>query len=272
MDTTIPEVFVQNQVAELINKIHYKRKKVHISTEEHTKDYNRVDVFLAFPFKNKKVYVVAIEAKSKTTLGQLRLNDSEEKRIGISRWVIGILFFAFISFLFKNQVRQVLDSPTALLIAVTIIIGIILFAQLLKKLNFKFTKSIPVIEQLKKYHANEKWIAVSTEAIEKDSDYRILRKETQKRGIGLIIVDENGDLSISHNPKAFYERVKQDFLSYYLRETDLRKELGPINFYKKTPAQAIATTNSIITWGWLIFMILLFLFLVLANESKLPFQ
>ena len=75
---TLTERFIQNTVAERLNKEYYRRKSAYVATEVYTR-LNRADVFIAFMRARNRPYVVVIEAKSRTTIHQLKLKEAPHR-------------------------------------------------------------------------------------------------------------------------------------------------------------------------------------------------
>jgi hypothetical protein len=268
-DDYISENFVQNAVCQQINSRFYRRRKHFVDTEVGIKNRKgRADVLLVFPYKNNKAFVVAIEAKSRKTIGSLKFADNYKKRLNIARWGAGLLVVFAGSYFFSKGIELVVDLPLSILFVISVIGGVVILYNLLGKINMRFTQSIPVINQVKRYKANEQWIAIASDTLKgRRSAYLILKREAKKQGVGLIIVNHKGNLRFIHYPKPKYEHIKKDYLCYYSQESSIRRQIGQLRgVYIKTKAER-SSIFSMVFIG-IILILLMFFLMYMANRPS----
>ena len=246
------ERFVQDSVAERLNRDYYRRKPVYVATEAYTK-LKRADVFLAFMRARKRPYVVVVEAKSRTTIHQLKLKDNVRKLKWTGRVVALVLIALLMTILGYQWYFNALN--TVLLIGV-FLLGSALITALIRRLELSSLRSASVIEQLGRYPANEQWIAVGEDTFVKDEEYDALRKQCRKNGIGLIVVTEKGKLRLKEVPKP--KHTFNNYLDRYGKESEIRDKIDRKPDYGPTPSERRKTrrqiTNAAVLLGAVIFL------------------
>ena len=89
-------------------------------------------------------------------------------------------------------------------------------------------QGIDVIQQVKRYPANERWIALSVDAYKKlgDEMQQSLQKSCRREGIGLLQVGRNGNVKRFQDPQMkSSHKGYADYLACYAREDKIRKML-----------------------------------------------
>ncbi|MDA8972266.1 hypothetical protein OAU00_02945 [Saprospiraceae bacterium] len=224
--TLIPERTVQNNAQEYLEK-KYRRKargnrvfsKIEMATK---KKYGskRADGFLAFRHYFWGNIVVSLEAKSKKTLPALKPYRDEFIMIknclemGFYCCLGSGAFFAF--FKMDNLLLRFL-IPTYTLLISALIYGLLTWR------SYRH-QTMDVIDQLKQYPANEKWLAFSKDSFESLSknNQTDLKKICKARGIGLMLYGRK--IKVIHRPR-FHWNLGKDFIKYYSREKDVREAL-----------------------------------------------
>lgn len=227
----ISERFVQNAVRDRLNKKYYKRRKVYAGTETYTR-LKRADVLLAFMRAHNRPYTVVVEAKSRTTIGNLKLKRNAERQQRYSQAFAMILIVGLLAI---TGYQYYFNAVNSLLLLLVFLIGSLLISRISGWLDLWFTKSISAIEQLAGYPANESWIAIADDTFVKKSDYNTLKKQCKKNGVGLIVVNEKGHLKLVLKPEA--RHVFNDYLSAYGKKRVIMQEIGKSNDFGPTPAE-----------------------------------
>lgn len=228
---TLTERFVQNSVAERLNKEYYRRKPAYVATEEYTR-LKRADVFLAFMRARNRPYVVVVEAKSRTTIHQLKLREAPQRVRWAGRAVAGALIVVLMLTLGYQWYFNALNTIALLgvfLAASTLI------SRLLRQLDLRLLSNVSVIEQLGRYPANEKWIAVGEDTFAKPEQYDILYEQCKKNGLGLIVVTEKGKVQRKLIPSP--RHVFNNYLGSYGKETKILKAIDRDPDYGPTPPE-----------------------------------
>lgn len=229
--STISERFVQDAVAEQLNRRYYRRKPVYAGTETYTK-LKRADVLLAFMRAPKRPYTVVVEAKSRTTIGNLKLKAQPHKELWWSRTIAATLIVVL---MLVTGYEWYVNAMNAMLLLAAFIAGVALIGWLVRVADLRFTKSISAIEQLAGYPANESWIAIAEDTFAKTADYRELRLQCRKNGVGLIVVNRRGKLSFKAYPKP--RHTFNDYLSKYGKKRTILAKIAGDGRYGPTPAE-----------------------------------
>lgn len=101
------------------------------------------------------------------------------------------------------------------------------FAYLIITSEYHYYRQIDVINQVRRYPANEQWIAMSADVFNEIGEKQsTLRKDCRREGIGLIRVSAGEKIMLLEKPKPQkLPRGYEDFLSCYARAKILRKKL-----------------------------------------------
>ncbi|MFK8161501.1 MAG: hypothetical protein AB8H12_03475 [Lewinella sp.] len=224
---TLTERFIQNTVAERLNKEYYRRKPAYVNTEVYTR-LKRADVFIAFMRARKRPYVIVVEAKSRTTIHQLKLKE-EPRRI---RWAgRGVAIALIVGLSAALGYQWYFNAMNTLLLLAVFVLGSSLISSLIRRLELSSLGSISAIEQLGRYPANEKWIAVGEDTFARPAEYEVLKRQCKKNGLGLLLVTERGKMRRVLIPEP--RHAFNDYLSDYgkrksiLAEIDKRPDYGP---------------------------------------------
>ncbi|PHI21350.1 hypothetical protein CEQ90_02830 [Lewinellaceae bacterium SD302] len=231
----ITETFVQNAVRDRLNKKYYRRKPVYAGTETYTK-LRRADVLLAFMRAKNRPYTVVVEAKSRTTIGNLKLKKNAGRQLRYSQ-VIALALI--VGLLLVTGYNWYFNALNTLVLLIAFLVGVGMISKIAGWLDMWFTKSISAIEQLAGYPANESWIAVAADTFVKRADLNSLKKQCRKNGHGLIIVNEKGRLSLPIKPRP--RHVFNDYLSEYGKKKKIMEVIGKGRDYGPTPAERART-------------------------------
>ncbi|CAH1001477.1 hypothetical protein LEM8419_02380 [Neolewinella maritima] len=231
MGTTLRERFIQNAVAERLNRQYYRRKPAYVSTEVYTK-LRRADVLLAFMRAPGRPYVVVVEAKSRTTIHQLKLRTDATKAAWTGR-ILSLLLIVGLSLFLGYE--WYFNAWNTLLLLGLFVLGAVGITALVTQLQLNFTKSIGAIEQLGRYPANESWIAVGTDTFTQPAEAKQLRRQCRKNGVGLIVVNERGRLSLTEKPRP--RHAFNDYLSRYGKRKSILTEIDQSPDYGPTPPE-----------------------------------
>lgn len=223
----ILERTVQNKTQEFLEKKYRRKakgKRIFSKTEMPTKakyGRKRADGFLAFQHNIWGNYVVSMEAKSKKTLPAIKPYRDEfilvmnSLKFGFYCCVGSGAFYTL--FKWNDHLWQFL------LPFYVLIISALVYA-LLTWRSYRH-QTMDVIDQLKQYPANEKWLAFSKDSYEslKKVKQKDLRKICKARGIGLIVYSNR--ITVLEKPK-FQWKWGKDFIKYYSKEKEVRAHLN----------------------------------------------
>ena len=228
---TLTERFIQNSVAERLNKEYYRRKPAWVTTEEYTK-LKRADIFLAFMRARNRPYVVVVEAKSRTTIHQLKLKEAPRQ----TRWAGRAAAVALIVGLSAALGYQwYFNAVNTLLLLGLFVLGSSLISAALSKLSLSVLGSISAIEQLGRYPANEKWIAVGEDTFVRPKEYETLVSQCEKNGLGLIVVDKRGRIKRKLIPEP--RHTFNNYLGSYSKQAKIMAAIDKRADYGPTPPE-----------------------------------
>ncbi|MBC6996103.1 hypothetical protein QWY85_04750 [Neolewinella lacunae] len=237
---TLTERFVQNAVAEQLNRQYYRRKPAYVVTEAYTR-LKRADVFLAFMRTHKRPYVVVVEAKSRTTIHQLTLRDDPDKL----RWAGRLITIGLIAGLSAVLGYQwYFNALNTVLLLALFLLGAGLITKAIALLELSALRSVGAIEQLGRYPANEQWIAIAEDAFAKPAQYRALRRQCRKNRVGLIVVTAAGKLLLREIPMP--RHTFNNYLGSYGKQSDILKIIEKNARYGPTPPERRKTRRQLL--------------------------
>ncbi len=225
------ERFIQHAVADRLNAVYYRRKPAFVSTEVYTK-LKRADVLLAFMRAKGRPYVVVVEAKSRTTIHQLKLKTDRLKAAWAGRLASIALIGLLSALLGYEWYFNALNTVTLIGL---FLLGAALITSLVTRLQLSFTHSISAIQQLGRYPANESWVAVGTDTFVNPAELRTLEKQCQKNGVGLIVVNQRGNLQLRRIPRP--RHTFNDYLNRYGKRKEILEEIEHRPAYGPTPPE-----------------------------------
>ncbi|PPK88205.1 hypothetical protein CLV84_1170 [Neolewinella xylanilytica] len=229
MGKPLTERFIQQSVAEKLNKEYYRRRTAYVSTEAYT-NLKRADVLLAFMRAPKRPYVVVVEAKSRSTIRQLRLRKPQGGGAGrLLRLLVTVTLAAGIAY---AGYRRQLDGPY--LLALFAGAGALLFWAI-GRVSVRLLRAVPAIRQLAQYPANESWLAMGKQTFPDAGSLTVLRKQCRKNGVGLILVDDRGRLTFPEIPRP--RHTFNDYLSRYGRRSEILATIDHHPNYGPTPPE-----------------------------------
>ena len=227
----LPERFIQEAVAARLNKKYYRRRPAYMATEAYTK-LKRADVLLAFMRARGRPYVVVVEAKSRTTIHQLKLKEDKGKLWWTGRIVTLLLLVALCATL---GYQWYFNAINALLLLTIFVFGSVLITAFVRWLEINALKSVGVIEQLGRYPANEQWIAIGDDTFVNPEEYRVLLRQCRKNRIGLIVVKSSGRLRIKAEPAP--KHTFNNYLDRYDKERQVLAAIESNPDYGPTPSE-----------------------------------
>ncbi len=214
----LTERFVQEASIKKLQE-HYAAKynlsedKIYAKKEAKTRykrGNGRADGLLAFTMQNGKTYSVVVEAKSGKTMHNLKTRYRDKRFISFT--VIFLLVaFSLSLFLLRNQTNLM---QWGLAIAISLVATILIFIIVALIGTFEH---IDVINQVRRYPANERWIALS-----KDVHNRCLKDRNneidfhaRKHNIGILVVSPNKNVQVLRDAKSNRRKKYVDYTKYY---------------------------------------------------------
>jgi hypothetical protein len=228
---TLTERFIQNTGAERLNKEYYRRKPAYVNTEVYTQ-LKRADVFIAFMRARKRPYVIVVEAKSRTTIHQLKLKE-EPQRI---RWAgRGVAIALIVGLSAALGYQWYFNAMNTLLLLAVFVLGSSLISSVIRRLELSSLGSISAIEQLSRYPANEKWIAVGEDTFARPAEYEVLKRQCRKNGLGLLVVTPKGKMRRILIPEP--RHAFNNYLSDYGKRKPILAHINRRPDYGPTPPE-----------------------------------
>ena len=201
--------------------------KPEVRVSKHSKlGFGRADGLVASLMPDGTVYTAALEAKSARTLPNimLRYGDKQWFLHALIAGLVGLFLVGSIGWLFSNAwlLRWVL--PIVAFFGVG-------FAYLLLTAEHARYRLIDVVRQVKRYPANERWIAVSADAYNRLADdlRDALHTACQNEGIGLMRVRSATQITFLEEPRPQRPpKGLEDFLQCYAQSNAVRQRLRTI--------------------------------------------
>ena len=227
----LTEKYVQKQ-SMIFLKDYYKNKynltrlfaRTEVRTTHKRKGYGRADGILCFNSDKQNIHTVSLEAKSHKTLNYITpINDAKKDRLLL---LITVTIFLILALVLSQDERWywiILISVSFAIIAVIVLVFVLVL------IEPEGLKKFKVIEQIKRYPANEKWIAISADSLNlvkkrftlftKKTNLESLLLACKKNGIGLLV--------ISH--KTVKIKIEPTFTKgYFLHNYSIEKEIKKI--------------------------------------------
>ncbi len=183
----------------------------------------RADGLVASLMPDGTVRTAALEAKSARTLPSITL------RYGDKQWFLHALVAGLLGTVVAGSIGRFL-SDTWLLrwivpVAAFFAVG---FAYLLLTQEHARYRLIDVVRQVKRYPANEQWIAVSADAYNEldDTLQDALLTDCRREGLGLLRVRSANQVTLMEKPRQRTPpKGLDDFLACYARSDAIRRKL-----------------------------------------------
>jgi hypothetical protein len=189
--------------------------------------HGRADGLVASLMSDGTVYTAALEAKSARTLFSISLRYSD------TRWIMHALFAGLLTLLLTGVIGWFFSDTWLLRWGLPVVAFFATaFVYLLVTYDHTRYRLIDVIRQVKRYPANERWIAVSADAYnELDDDLQeALRSDCRMEGIGLLRVRSASQIIPLEEPQTRGAPAGlADFLECYARSSGIRQELRTIS-------------------------------------------
>lgn len=180
----------------------------------------RADGLIASRLLNGTIYTAALEAKSSRTLLNISPWQDDE------RWVLHALTAGGLAIVPAMLVGWYVGSWLLTLVFSIVAFFGTGFSYLLLTQKHSRYRLIDVIQQVKRYPANEQWIALSADAYNLLVPHQeTLRRHCRKEGIGLLQVNSKERVKYLETPRPRVPKGRIDFLEYYARSDVIRRKL-----------------------------------------------
>lgn len=220
----LTERYVQNCALNHL-KIHYEEQNpntlIYARTELVTKYKKKrgiADGLLAFKKNDGRIYTVSLEAKSHKTSGSLK-NIALDKRL-LACLCLSFILMATVTWFILGTISWWLKIIIALIVGLLSGTGIL--ALLYSRQHFDTNG---IIEQVKRYPADEKWVAISIDAFSACNQYNreMLIYKAQSLGFGSLVVSSGNKVDVKLGAKSPKNTVPKSFICYYkIYETIIR--------------------------------------------------
>lgn len=195
----------------------FARKEV---STYYKKTKGRADGLLAFNIRNNDIYTVSMEAKSHKTFNSLCTLYENNWYFGIGFIFLIITYILFHLVFNSNGMFLKWVFPGLLSVILTFILLLIFqYLALFEKHG--------IIEQIRRYPANEKWIAISKDAFKffnKLNDNELIFR-AKKYGIGILVISSKLKIEVFLDSKEDKSTKHTDFLKYYIKGEKIRESL-----------------------------------------------
>ncbi len=188
------------------------------------------DGHLSFLAKNDEPFTATLEATSFDTIDELKYK-LQSNILAWDSFAVGSLITAFV-FSYSYAFDQFTIHKIGLIPSVILLVGIFILATAAYYFSFRWMQRyryIYAIEQFKKYHADEQWIAIGENIFNgpEDKYMKELKAQCVMNGFGLISIDYNLEpqLLITPSRREVFGQ-KRARLSFDERDAFLKR--GPI--------------------------------------------
>lgn len=184
--------------------------------------FGRADGLVASLLPDGTVYTAALEAKSARTLLNVSPWYDDE------RWVLHALIAGGLGLLSAGLVGWFVDTWFWMWVFPVLMFLGASFAYLLLTREHSRYRPIDVVQQVKRYPADEQWIAVSADAYNLlDTEWQeALRAACRRESIGLLRVRSTAHCDPLEAPRRRrMPKGHADFLACYARSNDIRRKL-----------------------------------------------
>ena len=228
----ITEQFVQEVIRTDFNEHHFKSSKLFVDTESYTIRGKRADILFAFKRGKFRIYTAVFEAKTRATLRDLKPIVNAQKI-----WKIALIFasLSYCAGFYFFQISIVLDLWKTIIFLAGFVGLILIYRLLLSKIGFTQGKSISAIEQLRKYPANEKWIAIAADTFVNPQDFKVLRHFCRQARIGLVLVAADRKMDIILRP--IPDEALNQYIDQYKKSAEINAFFAETIRYFKTPSE-----------------------------------
>jgi hypothetical protein len=182
----------------------------------------RADGLIAAQLLDGSIYTAAVEAKSARTIFNISLWYRDEK------WILHALLVGGFGLVVTGIIGWLIGTWFWMWLFPILTFFIVGFAHLLFTFEHHRYQSIDVITQVKRYPANEQWIALSADAYNLLGNdlQQALRNSCRREGIGFLRIRSTTNLTLLESarrknlPKGY-----ADFLACYARAASIRQKL-----------------------------------------------
>ncbi|MCF8246593.1 MAG: hypothetical protein K9J37_17050 [Saprospiraceae bacterium] len=178
------------------------------------------DGFYSFKKPDGKPFTATFEATSKISKDEVIFRSDNRILLWDGLAVTGFVMVLLAFFNYQNHFHALDNTKLGERIALLVMAGaLVLGIFYLIARNFRRYRYIYAVEQFKKYHADEQWVALGSDVFEdkNDKNLRELKSQCVFNGIGLLTVDKNLDPKIIITPSRHDifagKRQSVDFLS-----------------------------------------------------------
>ncbi|MEL6867793.1 MAG: hypothetical protein AAFP19_25435 [Bacteroidota bacterium] len=204
----------------------FRKGEVFAKTEVRTRHKyggKRADGLIAFRHWIWGTYVISMEAKSLKTLSAIKPYRDDWKLMYNALkagFMACLLTGAFLALYRLDDGWLQFAIPLNIFVIAGLIYAVVTF-------NSSQHKVVKVIDQVLQYPANEQWLALCKTSVdhlsaEKWKKLKVLCRNNQ---IGILVVDHRKRVDILVNPRRHW-RLFGDFLTYYSKEQQIRKEIA----------------------------------------------
>lgn len=237
MNPSLKEKYIQTTAVKYLAAQYYRgcshNGVIEYKLEATTKANKRADGIIVWEKSPKQVRLVSVEAKSATTLHNLKSRWNKKKLSKASLIAAEIIvFLLFIPLFALFKIQLTLDGPLLFLLLVFIYWFTIPTRKFLERFLSNFFQTASIFEQVNLYPGNEVWIAIGydTFKIGQEQKREAFILQCKQRKLGLIEVYPESQLPTVLLHPTFKPAYKvKDFLAYYKVGEKLRKSISKVS-------------------------------------------
>lgn len=218
----LTERYVQKASVEFLKRHYqnkYKLEQIFADIEvgvNYKNKRGRADGLIAF--KNRGItYTASVEAKSHKTYKSL-IPDYQMRKWYVFLSVVYIIL-ATLLYIGLNNYNLIWVLPVVLILPL-----ICVFAIYILSFAFGFGYKQGIIEQVRRYPANEQWLVIPID-VYNSGDHVDLFARASHYGIGIIVVSRKNKCEIVLDIKVNEKKKNKDYLFYYSREKSILDQI-----------------------------------------------
>ena len=194
----------------------------------------RADGLIVALLSDNSVYTASMEAKSSKTFFNIIPFYKDEK------WLLHAIIVGVIGLILAEIIGQWFGGWFLIWVLPVLVFILVGLAYLVLTSQHRYYRPIDVIAQVKDYPANERWIAISTDAYNQlGAEQETLHQDCHKEGIGLLRISSGEKVTVlSSSRSKKLPKGYEDFLICYAREKSIRKKLQEM--WKEKQTQAVS--------------------------------
>lgn len=227
----LEEAFIEKSAVKYLERYYGKKgatDKIATRRQQATRNGKVADGLIVFLRRRRpeRFFVASLEAKSRKTLYQSLTEITDKNKLRNESWFFSIVTIVIIfSVLWINNIRWVLEPLWIVAIGIFLLAGAYLWMRKFGLAKLNRYKTLGVLEQLKQYPADERWIAIGNDSLTKNDQMDVLTRNCKRAGVGLLVIWPTGNAHVVIHPRFKNISHIRDFLKEYVKKQEIIREI-----------------------------------------------